>query len=280
MITTPQVRARLDRVQLVAWVPRNRKPPTIEGFNVKSDTFVRCQTTTQTYARCRQFCSVTSDARIFWQYRPLKPWLGPWKITLVADDRSGLSRADIAKVLRYCCDYRFLIIEVALDFAGSTNVNRRFVSAHAAFGKSHQRTETAETLHYGSRKSGKFVRCYHKRVLGVFRVEVELHSVLLEKVLALPDFRTLPNILYPRHLQFVAPAWERLGQYLTSRFGDQAERMIAEAKRRAASLPRLRSYLTRRGVPNGHRFLVPLEINTNIKRALNDWARRFTRDSA
>lgn len=41
------------------------------------DSFVRCQTTTPTYARCRQYQSLDNDAKISWQYRRLKGWLKP-----------------------------------------------------------------------------------------------------------------------------------------------------------------------------------------------------------
>lgn len=127
---------RLDRVQFGAEVPRGRTPPMVKGFLVVKDTFVRSQTTTSTYARCRQLRSLTNDTKIYWQYCRQKGWLQPWKITMVADDHTGLSRNEIEAVLRHCRSYRFLIIELAVDFSPLTGVNRQFVRRHAVFGKS------------------------------------------------------------------------------------------------------------------------------------------------
>src|SRR5579864_3496476 len=110
---------KLDRVQLVSWAPQGRKPPPLKGYKVVSDWFVRCQTTTATYARVRQFQSTTDDTKIFWQYHRRKGWLKPWKITVVADDKSGLSYEQIQQVLRHCRYYRFLLVEIAVDFCPS-----------------------------------------------------------------------------------------------------------------------------------------------------------------
>lgn len=131
---------RLDRLQMVAgYAPR--KPPAIRGFKVVSDHFVRPQTTVQTYARCRQYNSVTNGARIFWQYDRRKGWLKPWKITLIADDRCGLSRGEVWEVVRHCRRYRFLLVELALDFSRQSGITERFVLRHGVFGKSRRRAQ-------------------------------------------------------------------------------------------------------------------------------------------
>jgi hypothetical protein len=130
---------RLDRVQLVSWAPCGRKPPLLDGFKITRDSFVRCQTTTGTYARCRQYRSMSDDMKIYWQYVRLKGWLRPWKITIVADDPSGLSYEVVEKILKHCRFYRFLIIEIAVDFRPSVGLNKRFVRQHAVFGKSRRR---------------------------------------------------------------------------------------------------------------------------------------------
>jgi len=132
---------RLDRVQILSWAPRGRKPPKLDGFKLTRDCFVRCQTTTPTYARRRQYQSLTNDAKVFWQYERQKGWLKPWKITLVGDDESGLSYAEIQKVLKHCRFFRFLIVELAVDFCPSVGINKRFVRQHGTFGKSHRRAK-------------------------------------------------------------------------------------------------------------------------------------------
>lgn len=139
--------------------------------------------------------------------------------------------------------------------------------------------QKTSTLRYGGRKTGKLVRCYWKKELGVDRVEVELHSGLLRNILTLDDFLYLPDIVYPKHLQFVEFDWSRLKHYLSKRPAHQSSRIIAGSKRREASLQRVRRYLNKHGVANVHRFLVTLAINEQIRRALNRWARTFKKGS-
>jgi hypothetical protein len=138
LITKPKsgISVRLDRLQLWSWAPRGRKPPQLEGYKVVRDSLVRCQTTTATYARSRQYQSVTNDTKIFWQYQRLKGWLKPWKITIVADDRYGLSRREVEQIVNHCRDYRLLLVELAVDFSPSSRVTQQFVRRHGVFGKS------------------------------------------------------------------------------------------------------------------------------------------------
>ncbi len=130
------VTVKIDRVQVVSWAQQGRKPPLLKGFAITRDSFVRSQTNIKTYARCRQYRSTIDDTKIYWQYERQKSWLKPWKVTMVADDKTGLSYEQIDNVLGHCRFYRFLIIEVAIDFGPSTGVNRQFVRRHAVFGKS------------------------------------------------------------------------------------------------------------------------------------------------
>lgn len=144
-----------------------------------------------------------------------------------------------------------------------------------------QNEEKRRALYYGGRKADKYVRCYQKDELGVFRVEVELHSGLLRRndIATLDDFIYLPEVIHPKHLQFVTFDWGRLEQHLNRGPSDDGSRIIAGAKRRAASLRRVRHYLTRNGVVNIHRFLVPLALNEEVSRALDRWARHFKKNS-
>ena len=135
---------RLDRVQIVSRASRGQKPPLLEGYVIVRDCFVRRQTTTATYARNRQYQCVAKDAKIFWQYDRQKGWLQPWKITMVADDKTGLSRDEIERVLRHCRSYQFLTVEIAIDFSPSTGVNKQFIRSHAVFGKSRRRATKKE----------------------------------------------------------------------------------------------------------------------------------------
>ena len=141
--------------------------------------------------------------------------------------------------------------------------------------------EKRQALRYGGRRADKLVRCYQKPKLGVFRVEVELHSGILRRndISTLDDFLYLPEVVYPKHFQFVEFDWSRLEQHLNTRSSIEGRQIIAGAKRRAASLRRVRRYLNRKGVVNVHRFLVPLAMNERVSRALDRWARHFKKGS-
>jgi len=82
--------------------------------------------------------STTDETKLFWQYQRLRGWLRPWKVTMVADDDRGLSAADVHMVLSRCRFYRFLLVELALDFRSSA-MDRDFVLRHGIFGKSRRR---------------------------------------------------------------------------------------------------------------------------------------------
>jgi hypothetical protein len=138
-----------------------------------------------------------------------------------------------------------------------------------------QNEEKQRALYYGGRKTDKLVRCYEKKNLGVFRVEMELHSGLLREIRTPDDFWYLPDVVYPSHFQFVTVDWRRLEEYLSNKFGDRGRRLFAGARYRSASLRRVRRYLHRNGVVNIHRFLAPLEINDQVGKALDRWARDF-----
>jgi hypothetical protein len=135
-------------------------------------------------------------------------------------------------------------------------------------------------LYYGGRKSEKFVRCYWKGNLGAFRVELELHSGILRRndISALDDLLDVPEIVYPKHIQFVDVDWSRLEQHLATRFGMKASQILTRARKEAFSMQRLCSYLRRKGVVNVHRFLVPLAINETVFQELKGWARDFRRE--
>lgn len=271
-----KVLVRLDRIQLCCRAPQGRKPPALEGFKVTADSFVRSQTTVKTYARVRRYKSTRNDTKLFWQYQPLAAWLKPWKITIVADDKTGLAYEDIENVLRHCRFYRFLVIEVAIDFSPFTRVNAEFVRRHVLFGKSRRaHRDNDQVLYWGARKSDKFVRCYYKETLDCFRVEVELHSKLLKRegITTLNEFDGLPDAIYPGHFHFVKVDWRRLKQHLRLRRDGRA--LFTGAKLRASSLSRLRRYLRRHRIPNLHRFLVPLGLNERVDRALTKWIRHF-----
>jgi hypothetical protein len=133
-----------------------------------------------------------------------------------------------------------------------------------------------QVLYFGARKSDKLVRCYEKPGLG-YRVELECHSNLLRRghIRTLDDFIYLPDLIQPKHLQFVTVDWKKLKRHLRKRLGSDAHALFTNAKSRATSARRVLRYLRRKGILNPHRFLVPLSINKSVSNAFDRWERHF-----
>ena len=272
---------RLDRLRWVAWVPAGKEVPFIPGFKTVSDRRIMTRPgKVPTYGRVRKLESMTSDARADWEYQRQQGWLEPWRITLIADDQTGLTLEEVKQFLEHCCTYRLVLVELALDFAPASGVNAVFVEQHGLFGKSRRRPDLGGPgqLRYGSRRSGKLVRCYWKDQIGAYRVELELHSRLLREheIDRVRDICRVSGVIFPKHCRFVTFAWERLQRYLERRFGQRCERILAVARRLAnLSLRRASRYLRRKGVNNVHRFLVSLRMNREIEKALLEWSIKF-----
>ena len=196
------------------------------------------------------------------------------------DDETGILPSQLRRVLRKCRFFRFVLVEVAVDFSPKLGVDRRFVRRHGAFGKSRRRPDRGGPgqVRYGSRKSGKLVRCYWKEEVNAFRVELELHSPLLRKfrIDKLADIADVPYCIFPKHLRFVRFRWGALSRHLNGRFGLRGEAILAAVRDKDdVSLARGSKYLRRKGVNNVHRFLEPLRVNRSVEEALIRWSFQF-----
>jgi hypothetical protein len=184
-----------------------------------------------------------------------------------------------------------LLFELAFDFDPSSGVDDAFVLQHALFGKSRFRSDRGGPgqLRYGSRFSGKLVRCYRKDAVNAFRVEIELHSSLLprrqrDNRLEIIDSRW-PEIadaafsIVPAHLKFVKIRFGALGRHLRRRFGERGDVLLARTRARSTdSLHSALTYLRGKGVHNPHRFLQPMtQINAALEQAIDEWATDFLR---
>jgi len=285
--TDPVLTIRLDRVRVLSWAKAGRKLPRIREFNVVSDHRLRPRDGPVTYARVRELKSLLSGARVFWQYRPRRGWLKQWRITLVAQDQNGIDPFDILQILKRCHYFRFVLVELAVDFAEESGVGPTFVRQHGKFGKSRRRFDRggSKQLRYGTRRSGKLVRSYWKEEVEAYRVELELHSRLLLEANSKTkeknyEFIDVPNHIFPihieKHFRFVRIRWRALKRYLLRRFGRRGQTILHVARSKAQqSLGSVTAFLGSEGVVNVHRFLKPMLINKLIDRALTDWFRDF-----
>jgi hypothetical protein len=284
--------ARVDRLRWDSWSKRGALVPKVKGFETVRDIRLGWRSgNPPIYARVRELLSKHSATKAFWQYKRQKAWVKQWRVTLIADDLRGITARE---AWSFCKHFRFLkllLFELALDFSPDSGIDANFVPQHARFGKSRFRPDRGgpDQLRYGSRYSGKLVRCYWKESVNAFRVEVELHSSLLPRprrnnLREIPETRWLEIAdagfsILPGHCSFVKLRFNALGRHLRHRFGDRGEVLLERTRARSThSLHSALAYLRRKGIHNPHRFLQPMtRINAAIERAIDDWAEDFLR---
>lgn len=245
------------------------------GFRRVRDYFVRSQTHIVTYRRSTYFVSAKTKTEIFLQHERGCCWLSPFRATVIADDDSGLQRWELEQIFHAFGRPSLILVELALDFAPRSGVNRAFVLKHGLFGKSRLVVgRLFPSLRYGSRKSQAFVRAYEKG--NIYRVESQLHGAWLCKhgIERLADLEELARLLYPQRVAFLRVDWLQLRDHLLRRSFD-ANEILAHCKARATSLPGVLGYLKELGIRNSRRFLRPMSVNWMISVALREWAQAW-----
>jgi len=207
---------------------------------------------------------------------------------MVGDDITGIKPEEACRILKRCRYACVSVVEIALDFGPQTGVNGLFVRKHGRFGKSRFRPDRGGPgqRRYGTRKSGKLIRCYRKHTVNAYRVEIELHSRLLyqgrrTRISEGPeglaqDLTSAPYLIFPKHLCFVRFNWKAVRAYLRRRFGTRGNAITRTTKLKATiSLRNATRFLRRKGVRNVHRFLVSMGINRAVEEALANWSMIF-----
>ena len=278
-MTPPRINVKIDRLIVVSWPTGQAVPREIPGFRLVRDTFVRSQTSTKTYARVRTFINPLTGTRLFFQYQPQLPGLPSFKLTMITQDLRVLSFEEIWATVDVFKGHRLLLVEVALDFAPEASVDIDFVRRHLLLGKSRPANlrPLPSTARYGSRKSDKLVRCYPKKAVSSFRVELEMHAGWLRRnaIVHVNDLCKLAPLLYPKHIRFVTIDWTALEKYL-SRRSVAVNRIVQWAKAQFVSIHDTLKFLrTKVWIKNVHRFLVPLPMNREVRQALKQWSQMF-----
>ena len=273
--------AGLDRLILNAVARGKHGIQNVPGYERVSDFIPHRQGKIATYGRLRKLRSIEDSSKIDVQYKPRVPWVSPLRVTMIGDDETGLTLEQIESVTRQCQRHTFSLVELAFDFAPSAGVDRGFVLRHGRFGKSRRRLDRGGpgSLRYGGRECPKLVRCYFKPVLDCFRVELEIHGLMLKKhgVREIFDLGKIAAALVPAHLKFVVFRWKKLEAYLGRKFGQDGAAIYEETRRKAGcSLRAATRHLKKNGVANPHRFLGSLQINRHVRKALGHWAEEFT----
>jgi hypothetical protein len=279
---SPICQIRLDRL-FVGADGRVKSITKIPGFRCSEGHRISPGSRLVTYQRMKRFRSKTNSSQFVLLYEKSAPWLPTWRIAFTGDDQTGITPEEVAAVLAQCWSHKLSLVELAFDFAPESGVDEKFVLQHGLFGKSRRRKDRGGEgqIRYGGRSCPKLVRCYRKKELGRYRVELEVHSALLRKcsVFTVSNLGTLCLRLRRSHFRFVGIRWRSLDAYLAKKFGPKGRGLLEEAQERAAvSLRRALRFLSRNGVTNPHRFLRPLRINRDIDSALRFWFERFLRE--
>jgi len=273
------VRVRLDRLQFTCEKKRSFGLPDIPGFKVVSDRLVRQRTRVKTYERVRRYRNHKSGTQVFVAYKPVPKWLPPVKVTMVANDETGLQWDEVALVDKTFEGGFAVIVELALDFDESAGVDLRFIRRHALFGGSRPKTgpRYPGVRYWGSPASAKLVRCYRKASIRAFRVELQLRRACLQRYGMLGAWTLCYGIpdLVKDHARFLRPDWAALEAHVVRR-GLRAKKVLRQARLQAKSLHRLLDCLRHNlQVRNPQRFLRPMKLNREIDQAVEAWADSF-----
>lgn len=273
-------KVRLDRlgVRCSAYSPENfHNHPQFkctDGHSLRS----RSAHGFQAYGRARWFVGVSSGFKFCLQYERRAPWIAPSRVTLYADDKTGLTPTQVFSVLELLSKPQLALVELAFDFGEQSRVNREFVLRHGVFGKSRRRTVRKYHIDYwGARKSPKMVRSYWKSNIKSQRVEIEFRGTWLENngIGSPYDFPRFRSLLLSRQIGFFRVNWPRVARHLRCRHF-QWKSLLQQATSRSLCLTDVMHYLRNDAdLPNAHRFLVPIATSCLVRSALGAWSRKW-----
>jgi hypothetical protein len=279
------VTARLDRLRLNSDYFSKDVVDQIPGFHCEYDYDVTRNPGSKArhsgYRRVARYSNERTRTQFEVQYKPMQPWFPACTVTLIADDRTGLTRREVDIILESFEKWRLTMVEIAVDFDAGSVVNTNFVRRHLVVGKSRYAPNRDTGFEYfGTRKSQKFGRCYDKENINAYRVELELHSAWLRahKIREVNELAKLSALLPRKELKFVRLDLEALERQLR-----QAKIPVEPEIQRARNISgglyftmlRLRQRL---GLRNTHRLLITLKTNARVERALRKWADRWRRE--
>ena len=109
---------RLDRMQLVLVQNPSPRLRGLPGFRRFPSHWVKKKPNQNffPYKRVQWFWSMSSSMKFLIESEAQKPWLVPYRLTLIADDRTGLLPGEVFSVLELLPDFKLTTLEVAFDF--------------------------------------------------------------------------------------------------------------------------------------------------------------------
>jgi hypothetical protein len=130
------------------------------------------------YRRVKWFKARSSDMKICVYSERMDNWLSPYRVRIIADDRTGLTPDEVLRILEVMPKHRLTILELAFDFSFASGVTRDFVRRYGVFGKSRRDKSNNNPMGewWGARTSAKRVKSYFKDEVCGHRVEFVLRS--------------------------------------------------------------------------------------------------------
>jgi len=160
-------------------------------------------------------------------------------------------------------------------------MNAGFIRRHFRAGKSRMRPTRRfpKAAWFGARKSEQFWRFYPKAEIAGDRLEVQFNRSAIEKY-GLDDLEAwdhLPEVVM-KHGKFYDVDWTRLTIFVKRHFRRYPDAVLGKARGMRGNLDRLVRYLRQVGVHNPTRFLVPMAINEEVRRALYVWREEWRKN--
>jgi hypothetical protein len=269
------VEVRLDAIKVAASDFDKGKFRELEDYRLAYDYRLNGDPAKRLYDRARSYENTRMGMKVGVAYDPAHAWMPGCLVTMTPNDRTGMRRYELEELLAQLPNYRFLKIEVAHDFRVGSVVDAAFARKHLMIGKSRRNSEAGTAmLHFGARRSPVFARCYWKRPIKRYRVEIEYHRPWLAKngIKTTDDFSRLPDLTARHHIAFYRINPLKLSSCL-ARLDVPVAPALREVIAREDDLHVALHYLRHDlGVVNALRVLAPLKTNIRVERALREWA--------
>ena len=272
---------KLDRYQMVCSQDPTAALRGIPGYQPQPNRFPRQKGDGrfQPYGCSQWFWNMKSQMKFYIESDKREGWLSPYRVTLVADDQTGLTPEEVFGILEVLPEFKLTMLEVAFDFHPEF-LGLRDARFHLLFGKARPRPRVNGNFYWGTRKGIKRVQIYFKKEVNRVRVELELRSRFLRRFgIADPfDFGRLLSILPGRHIFFARLDRQKLIRQLrTTGIPEGYVRgVLRDVDAMSGDLwPSLNYLRNEVGIKNTRRLAVPLEANGLVRDALRVWVSQW-----
>lgn len=235
----------------------------------------------QPYRRVAWFRHKGSGMKIRVESEPLVGWLAPYRVTLYADDQTGLRSEHVFSVMEIIPEATLTLIELAFDFCLTIDITREFVRRYATFGKSRRVADQNQVRdRWGSSKGTKMAKSYYKGEIASHRVELVFRQRFLRPhgIREPFDFCRFVHLLPHHHIFFARLDKTKLLKALQNKClaEEEQHRVLCCVTELESDLSLTLRYLRRDvGLTNVRRLLVPLAINRLVCEALERWAEQW-----